>query len=114
MKSGAFLGTYTLFFSLIHSLDITLREQDVRDIVERDGAILSQIRGLKESLGNCRDVLTELMVKHEKLQTEGGFTVLQEAKVGHLHKGRGSQFTIVPRDHEVNSKCCLKYGNNVG
>ena len=47
------------FFSPVHSLDITLREQDVKDIVERDGAILSQIRGLKESLGNCRDVLTK-------------------------------------------------------
>ena len=35
------------FFSLVHSLDITLREQDVRDIVERDESILSQIRVLK-------------------------------------------------------------------
>ena len=59
------------FFSLVHSLDITLREQDVRDIVEKDGAILSQIRGLQESLGNCRDVLTKLLVKHEKIQLKG-------------------------------------------
>ena len=59
------------FSSLVHTLDIALRKQDVRDIVERDGAILSQIRDLKESLRNCRDVLTKLMVKHEKLIQKG-------------------------------------------
>ena len=59
------------FFSLVHSLDIALREQDVRDIVERDGASLSQIRDLKESLRNCHDVLTKLMVKHEEFEQKG-------------------------------------------
>ena len=60
------------FFSLIRSLDISLREQDVRDIVESDEAILYQIHILEESLRNCRDVLTKLMVKHEEFKKKWG------------------------------------------
>ena len=56
------------FFTLIRSLDIALREQDVKDIVENDEAILYQIHSLAESLRNCRDVLTKLMVKHEEFK----------------------------------------------
>ena len=62
------------FFPLVRSLDIALRDRDVRDVVERDGAILFQICDLKESLRNCRDVLTQLMVKHEKFQQKGNST----------------------------------------
>ena len=68
------------FFSLVHSLGIALREQDVRDVVESDGAILSQIHDLKESLRNCRDVLTKLMVKHEKFQQKGDSTCFRKLR----------------------------------
>ena len=68
------------FFSLARSLDIALRERDVRDIVERDGALLSQIHDLKESLRNCRDVLTKLMVKHEKFQQKGHSTCFRKLR----------------------------------
>ncbi|KAK0515444.1 hypothetical protein JMJ35_001478 [Cladonia borealis] len=70
------------FFSLIRSLDISLREQDVRDIVASDEAILYQIHSLEESLRNCRDVLTKLMVKHEEFKKKGdcmGFRKLRWA-----------------------------------
>ena len=70
------------FFSLIRSLDIALREQDVRDIVESDEAILYQVHSLRESLRNCRDILTKLMVKHEKFEKNGdsmGFKKLRWA-----------------------------------
>ena len=68
------------FFSLVHSLDISLREQDVEDIVERDRAILSQIHDLKDSLRKCRDVLTKLMVKHEKFQRKGDSKCLRKLR----------------------------------
>ena len=70
------------FFSLARSLDIALREQDVRNIVESDEAILYQIQSLEESLRNCRDVLTKLMVKHEEFEKKGdsmGFRKLRWA-----------------------------------
>ena len=70
------------FFSVVRSLDISLREQDVRDIVESDEGILFQIRNLEESLRNCRDVLTDLMIKHEELEQKGdsmGFRKLRWA-----------------------------------
>ena len=70
------------FFSLARSLDIALREQDVRDIVESDGAILYQIQSLKESLRNCRDLLTKLMGKYEEFNKKGdimGFKKLRWA-----------------------------------
>lgn len=70
------------FFSLIRSLDIALREQDVRSIVESNEAILYQIHGLEESLRNCRDVLTKLMVKHEEFRKKNdcmGFRKLRWA-----------------------------------
>lgn len=70
------------FFSLIRSLDIALHEQDVRNIVESNEAILYQIQSLEESLRNCRDVLTKLMVKHEEFKKKGdsmGFRKLRWA-----------------------------------
>jgi Fungal N-terminal domain of STAND proteins len=54
------------FFSIVRSLDIALREQDVQDIVESDAAILDMISNLADPLRNCRAVLTDLMVKMRK------------------------------------------------
>jgi hypothetical protein len=54
------------FFSIVRSLDIVLREQDVQDIVRSDAAILDMISNLVDPLRNCRAVLTDLMVKMRK------------------------------------------------
>jgi hypothetical protein len=48
------------FFSIVRSLDIALREQDVKDIVESDAAILDMISNLADPLQNCHAVLTDL------------------------------------------------------
>lgn len=54
------------FYSVVRSLDIALREQNVQDTVGSDPAILDMISNLADPLRNCRAVLTDLMVKMRK------------------------------------------------
>jgi len=60
------------FFSVVRSLDIALREQIVKDIVESDEAILDMISNLAGPLHNCRTILTELMVRGIQLNPPEG------------------------------------------
>ena len=93
------------FFSLIPSLDIALREQDFRDIVESDEAILYQIHSLKESLQNCRDILTKLMVKHEKFEKIGNSMGFKKLRLAIFIKGevRSLQLPLETMKSTLNS-----------
>lgn len=70
-KFGTLPRILCFFFSITRSLEVTLREQDVRSIVKRDGADFHQICCLEDPPRNYRDVLTDLIVKHEQLEQKG-------------------------------------------
>ena len=53
------------FFSVVHTLDVALRERDIRDSVENDDTMARQLKTLEESLRSCRDIILDVMSKHE-------------------------------------------------
>lgn len=82
------------FFSVVRSLDIALREQDIRDIVESERAIF-----FTRSTSELSWRPDKLDGQAWKIWTEGGFNGLQEAKVGYF---------LAPRDHESTLNSALK------
>lgn len=93
------------FFSIVRSLGITLREQDIRDIVESDRAISDQICNLEEPLRNCRDVLTDLMVKHEGFEQKGALRGFRKLRWAIFTKDevRSIQSSLEPMKSTLNS-----------
>jgi hypothetical protein len=54
------------FYSIIFSLNVTLKEDDVKYVISGDEAMVEMTRNLAGPLDNCRAVLGELMVKIQK------------------------------------------------
>ena len=54
------------FYSIVFSLNVTLKEEDIKGVVSGDKAMVEMIGNLKKPLDNCRAVLGELMVKVQK------------------------------------------------
>lgn len=92
-------------FSVVRSLDIALREQDIRDIDESDGAIFYQTRNLEDPLRNCRDVLTNLMVKNEELEQRRASISFRKLRWAIFTKGevRSTQLRLETTKSTLNS-----------
>lgn len=54
------------FYSIIFSLNATLKEEDIQKAISGDEAIVGMIKNLTDPLENCQAVLGKLMVKIQK------------------------------------------------
>ncbi|KAL9105835.1 MAG: hypothetical protein Q9227_009043 [Pyrenula ochraceoflavens] len=55
------------FYSVVSSLEIALKDGDIRNTIENDKAMIDLVGNLTAPLSNCRGLLGELMVKLQKL-----------------------------------------------
>ena len=54
------------FYSIVFSLQLALKEEDIRSIVRDDAAILQMIQNLQRPLTNCETVLGKIRAKIER------------------------------------------------
>lgn len=97
------------FYSVVFSLNITLGDNRIREIISSDYAMLDMISNLKGPLSNCEAILAKLMIKIRtlKLSSEGrgDWIRLTNVKWGLFSKSevRGLQLRLEAAKSTLNS-----------
>ena len=81
------------FYAVVFSLNIALKEQNIKDGVSQDDDMVEMIKNLNSPLENCQIVLSKLMVEMQKrLKPNAGGkgvqTILNSVKWALYAKGR--------------------------
>lgn len=97
------------FYSVVFSLNTTLGDARIREIISDDDALLDMISNLKSPLSNCEAVLAKLMIKMQTLrlgpESRGDRMRLASVKWGLFSKSevRGLQLRLEAAKSTLNS-----------